>query len=253
MCDCEYEEQVNEPENKKFELVDASNYGRRKAYRIRALRDFGDVQKGMLGGYVEDESCLSHDGDCWIYDSAFVGKGCCVSGNSKIYGRSQIKGNVSVSGESSISDGCLITGSSIYVTSSRIVNSAGIYLLCVSGCDFSIEQSLVCVSLCGSRERYHKAEILSSDDFLHYGTFEDANNFVVHRSIKDGLTFRGYIFNHYKYANYTEMVKFFSERLDEVSKRQAKTIECMIAAIDDKFDEVDFAEDIKKYRETIRK
>ena len=49
------------------------------------------------------------------------------------------------------------------------------------------------------------------------------------------------------------MVKFFSERLDDASKRQVKTIECMIAAIDDKFDEVDFAEDIKKYRENFTK
>lgn len=33
------------------------------AYRIVALRDFGSVKAGDLGGFVESESNLSHDGD----------------------------------------------------------------------------------------------------------------------------------------------------------------------------------------------
>ena len=43
-----------------------------RLYRIRALRDFGGVKEGDLGGYVQSESNLSHDGDCWIYDDAFI-------------------------------------------------------------------------------------------------------------------------------------------------------------------------------------
>ena len=252
MCDCEYEEQKNEPENKKFELVDASNYGRRNAYRIRALRDFGDVRKGMLGGYVEDESCLSHDGDCWIYDSAFVGKGCRVMEHSKIYDNVNIMGGVSIRGHSLVKGGFDISGDVISIIDSRIIN-VGYYIKYISGYDLHIQDSLIGVSLGGVGERYNNANIMSSDDFLHYGSFDETNNFVVHRTIKDGLTFRGYIFKYCRNANYTEMVKFFSERLDGASKRQVKTIECMIAAIDDKFDEVDFAEDIKKYRENFTK
>jgi hypothetical protein len=41
-------------------------------YRIRALRSFGDVKAGALGGFVQSESNLSHDGTCWIYHNAFV-------------------------------------------------------------------------------------------------------------------------------------------------------------------------------------
>ena len=40
--------------------------------RIRALRDFGDVKKGDLGGYIQDSSLLDHAGECWIYDNACV-------------------------------------------------------------------------------------------------------------------------------------------------------------------------------------
>ncbi|MBV8873138.1 MAG: hypothetical protein JO014_10460 [Metakosakonia sp.] len=36
--------------------------------QIIAVRDFGDVTAGTVGGWVEDETTLSQEGDCWIYD-----------------------------------------------------------------------------------------------------------------------------------------------------------------------------------------
>ena len=41
-------------------------------YRIRALRDFGDVRRGDLGGYVENELALAHEGEAWVRDVAQV-------------------------------------------------------------------------------------------------------------------------------------------------------------------------------------
>ena len=35
--------------------------------RIRALKDFADIQTGDKGGYVESTDNLSQDGNCWIY------------------------------------------------------------------------------------------------------------------------------------------------------------------------------------------
>lgn len=32
-------------------------------YRVQALRDFADVRAGDLGGYVEEEANLSHEGE----------------------------------------------------------------------------------------------------------------------------------------------------------------------------------------------
>lgn len=37
-----------------------------KAYRIQALRSFGNVKEGVIGGYVSSEKNLSHDGNCRI-------------------------------------------------------------------------------------------------------------------------------------------------------------------------------------------
>ena len=41
-------------------------------HRIKALRDFGHVKKGNLGGWIESEDNLSHDGNCWVFDEAGV-------------------------------------------------------------------------------------------------------------------------------------------------------------------------------------
>ena len=62
--------------NKKYEiLMDKKNTIEWKGHtlhRIKALRDFGDIKKGDIGGFVENENNLSHKGNCWIYDDAKV-------------------------------------------------------------------------------------------------------------------------------------------------------------------------------------
>ncbi len=54
--------------NKKYELLrdDTLKVFGIKLYRIRALESFADVKKGALGGYVESERNLSHEGNCWV-------------------------------------------------------------------------------------------------------------------------------------------------------------------------------------------
>ena len=49
-------------------------------YQIEALKDFSNIKKGDLGGWIEKESNLSHRGDCWVYGDARV------SGRARVYG-----------------------------------------------------------------------------------------------------------------------------------------------------------------------
>ena len=49
-------------------------------YRIRALRSFGNVRAGDVGGYVQSEANLSQEGDCWIY------------GDSRVYLNGRVEG-----------------------------------------------------------------------------------------------------------------------------------------------------------------
>ncbi|WP_375607463.1 MULTISPECIES: hypothetical protein [unclassified Bartonella] len=58
---------------KKYELTDEkAEFKGVTLHRIRALRDFGKVKKGDLGGFIEKEKNLGHDGNCWVYDDAKV-------------------------------------------------------------------------------------------------------------------------------------------------------------------------------------
>lgn len=58
---------------KKYRLTDEKIIvGCKTLYRIQALKDFECVKKGDLGGYIESEKNLSHDGDARVYDNALV-------------------------------------------------------------------------------------------------------------------------------------------------------------------------------------
>ena len=59
--------------NKKYELTDETQeWNGRTLHRIRALADFGDVKAGELGGWIEKEENLSHNGNAWVYGDAQV-------------------------------------------------------------------------------------------------------------------------------------------------------------------------------------
>lgn len=69
--------------------------------QIVAERDFGDVKAGCKGGWIDDESALSHDGLCWIYDE-----------NSVVFEKAHICDNARLTQPCVISHGALISGES---------------------------------------------------------------------------------------------------------------------------------------------
>lgn len=110
------------------------NIDGRTLYRIEALKDFSNVKKGDLGGFVESFENLSQEGDCWvykyacvyddakvygdaiigayakIYESAEIYNSACVSGNAKVFGMAEINGNASIYGFACISGSVDIFG-----------------------------------------------------------------------------------------------------------------------------------------------
>ena len=47
----------------KYELTKES---KGNLFRIKALKDFGNVKKGDLGGFIEKTDNLSQEGNCWV-------------------------------------------------------------------------------------------------------------------------------------------------------------------------------------------
>ena len=53
--------------SKKYELTEeVMEYEGVILHRIKALKDFGDVKKGDLGGWIKSEENLSQEGLCWV-------------------------------------------------------------------------------------------------------------------------------------------------------------------------------------------
>jgi len=76
---------------KKYTLIKSdtvTTWGGRTLYRIKAKRaiDRIGVAAGDLGGYVESEKNLSHDGSAWVYGEAQVYGSAWVYGEARVYG-----------------------------------------------------------------------------------------------------------------------------------------------------------------------
>lgn len=90
--------------NKKYKMLknDTIIYKGVKLYRIQALKSFNDVEKGDLGGYIQSHKNLSHDGDCWVYDSAKVFNEAIVEDNAQIHNQAMIYGSALVADNAEI-------------------------------------------------------------------------------------------------------------------------------------------------------
>ena len=81
-------------ERKKYELTDvAISWKGHTLYRIKALKNFGAVQKGDLGGYVEKDKNLSQEGNCWVGDDAKVYDNAKVYNNARVCNRALVYGD----------------------------------------------------------------------------------------------------------------------------------------------------------------
>jgi hypothetical protein len=92
----------------------------RTFYRIKALKDFGHVKKGELGGYVEHDRNLSQIGECWVADNARVMDDAYVYDNALIMDQAVVMGNAQVSedvivrGDYIVARSTVLKGDNIY-------------------------------------------------------------------------------------------------------------------------------------------
>ena len=112
-------------EDKKYELVPETvkEFYSKPMYRIRALKDFSDVKKGDLGGYVESEDNLSQTDNCWIYDDSIVGLGARVINNAVVKDCSTVIVHSEISDNAVIEDNSHIENSTIVSDQSRVIKS----------------------------------------------------------------------------------------------------------------------------------
>lgn len=96
-------------------------------YRIKALKNFGDVEAGDIGGFVESEDNLSHEGPCWIYSDAMVYHKAKVKDNAivrdyvHVFNNARVMENAIVEGHARVSDDSTVFGNA------RIKDNANVF------------------------------------------------------------------------------------------------------------------------------
>ena len=113
---------------KKYELTTNTKmcFGR-KLYQIKALKDFGDVKAGDLGGYIEKEENLSHDGNAWVFDNSCVLCNAYVFDNARVYDNALIYDNAWISGDARASDDAWVSGNARISGNACVYDNALIY------------------------------------------------------------------------------------------------------------------------------
>ena len=88
---------------KKYKLTEETiNVNGKTLYRIKSLKDFGNVKKGDKGGFIENESNLSQSGDCWVYCDAKVFEDARIYGNARVLDNAVVRDNAKVYGNAAI-------------------------------------------------------------------------------------------------------------------------------------------------------
>lgn len=104
---CEW---VLNQKKRKYELIEKNDKG---LYRIKSLKDFGIVKTGEIGGFVENESNLSQEGNCWIYDDAIIRDNAKVLENAEVFNNSEIGEYAVIKGNTTVQDNVKILGNAI--------------------------------------------------------------------------------------------------------------------------------------------
>ncbi|WP_281713783.1 hypothetical protein [Anaerotignum lactatifermentans] len=98
----------------------------RKIFRIKAVRSFGNIEKGTIGGYVESEKNLSHEGNCWVSDDAAVFEDAIVRENAVVSGNSWIRGHAIISGNASVKENAFVNNFAIVKDNANVTGKARI-------------------------------------------------------------------------------------------------------------------------------
>ena len=110
---------------KKYEFVkeDFKEVGpfKDKAYRIKR------VSNGELGGYIQSESNLSQEGDCWVGGNAMVYGNARVEDNAMVYGFAKISGDARIYGNAKVYEFTSVCGHAEISGDSKVHGDLNVY------------------------------------------------------------------------------------------------------------------------------
>lgn len=193
------------------------------------------MKKGELGGWIEDEENLSHEGNCWVndgcyvcggarvYENAHIAGGAKVLYGSKVYGsavvsggslvinNAEVYGNATIVGGAVVSDGAKVFGAAIVDHGANVSNKAVLSNIAKVSGDVIIvdgnidsESDFICVGPIGSRRAYTTYNLKSGTvcTGCFVGTLEEFEKQVISTYGADGSED-----THYK--SYKNLIEYF--------------------------------------------
>ena len=113
---------------KKYILTDeAVEHLGHTLHRIQAVKDFGIVSAGTLGGFIESEKNLSHDCDAWVSGDAMVYGDAWVFGDARVYGNASVHGDAMVYGDARVYGDASVFGDARVYGDARVSGEAKIH------------------------------------------------------------------------------------------------------------------------------
>ena len=213
---------------KKYELIPVL-HPKVQIFQLKSLKDFSDVKKGDLGGYVHDENTLSHNGDCWIYQESCVGNGCKVDGNSKISNGVTLLGDVLVE-DTTINGRIVISGSSIHLKDSNIINTNVNQELNISGSKLKFYGCIIGTSITSHDTRFKNGTILVPNHVFTYGS-PDGEIYVTVYAKSNGYKISGRIFNNSYDGDIEKVAQQLHSSKKDYIKYEKKSLKRLVNAI----------------------
>ena len=187
-------------ETKKYKIRKDLSYtfDGHKLYRVEALKDFGNVKKGSVGGFIEKEDNLSQEGNCWIFLDAKVFGNAIINGfaqvcdnsvvfdNAQVRGYSKVKDNARVFNNarmedcSIVKDNAQVYGNSLLLDNAQVCDNAHLIGTCLVR-----DNAIVCGYACiyDFVRFISDAKIMSpADYYIGHENWEGGHNFVYTRS-----------------------------------------------------------------------
>ena len=105
--------------NKKYEFTEETKVVRGCIlHRIKRLKDVA------IGGWIEKDSNLSHEGKAWVSGDAEVSGGAWVSGDAEVSGDARVSGGAWVSGKAMVSDNARILDNAWVSGNAEVLDNA---------------------------------------------------------------------------------------------------------------------------------
>lgn len=159
---------------KKYEFTgEVKSIDEKMLHRIRAVRDIPEhnVKAGDLGGWLETEENLSHNGAAWVMNSAYV------MGKARVMGKALVADSALVMDSAYVTGKARVTGKALVADSAYVMDSAHVM-------DFARVMGNALVT--DSARVMGNARVMDASDYIAIGAIGSRNDTTTFYRGKDG-------------------------------------------------------------------